>query len=134
MEAKLLKNYWFWVVFVLSASLFLMFFRFDLPDDRVSQSRLSIIFNNNDIRKFQGQVVPNMTIADAIYSASAHSDFEFRYHINQEGDLEVMNIGSYVSSKTLSRWRFYLNGRSIDEADINKSFIKRGDLIEAIYN
>lgn len=128
-----LKNYWLWVVLIVVGGVFFLFFKVDLPADRLNQSYLVLDFGDNMSRKFQGSVAPDMTILEALYSASVNGRFDFRYFIDKNGTLEVAKIGNAVKLNDKPSWHFYLNGQSVDTTDINKTKIKTGDLIEAKY-
>ncbi len=135
----ILKNYWWWVVLLVISGTLVFFFKFDLPASQTGQSSLVLDFGGNTSRKFQGQVVPNMTILEALNSASVSGNFDFRYSIDKNGVLQIAKIDDAINLVGLpaqaggSTWHFYLNGQSINTGEINNIKIKEGDSIEAKY-
>lgn len=140
MGNKNLKNYWFWVLVVVLAGGFFLFFKVDLPvspvggpADQFGQSYLVLDFGNNISRKFQGSVAADMTLLEAIYSASIGGDFDFRYIADDGGLVAVSKIDEAVNLTGGPNWHFYLNGALVDQAVLGKVKIKAGDRIEARY-
>lgn len=131
MDDKLLKNYWFWVAAIVVGAVFIFYFRFDLPS-AATQAGMTIYFENGETRKFAGPVESDMTILEALYSASVNNGFDFRYSIDKNGVLQIAKIGSAINFGNRS-WHFYLNGRQVDTGNINNIKIKVGDSIEVKY-
>lgn len=141
MDYKLLKNHWSWVAIFVISGIVVFFFKFDLPASPASrpvsqanQAYLVLDFGENTKKKFQGLVAPNMTIFEALYSASVNGDFNFRYSINKNGVLEIAKIGDTINNLAGGpSWHFFLNGQPVDAGEINNIKIKEGDSIEAKY-
>jgi hypothetical protein len=128
MEKSLAKNYWFWVIVILIAGIF--FFYLPVPGSN-KPARLTIKFDGSRVRTFEGPVVENMTILQALLSASYGGNFDVRYSMNEDGSINIISISGLTNG--LGRWDFYLNGKPVGRGEINKVKIKKGDLIEARY-
>lgn len=139
-DNKILKNYWLCVALLVISGVLVFFLKFNLPASpagwqisQKDQSSLVLDFGKNTSRKFQGQVVPNMTVLEALYSASASGHFDFRYSIDKNGVLQIAKIGDATNLAGGSNWHFYLNGQPVNTGEINNIKIKVGDLIKAKY-
>jgi len=127
MDNNLFKNYWFWVVVILVVGI--LFFYLPMPGfDKPAQ--LTIKFNDGNVRTFEGPVEGDMTILQALLSASRGGDFDVKYSLNGN-NVNLASIGNVVNGP--KEWHFYLNGQEVRTADIGTTQIKRGDLIEARY-
>lgn len=126
------KNYWFWVVAVLIVGVSFFYITFNLPFSSSGDSaRLTIKFDANNARTFEGPVVKDMTALQALLSASRGGGFDVRYSLGKDGSVNLASIGkSFNGAKS---WHFYLNGESIKAGELDKVIIKKGDLIEARY-
>lgn len=129
------KNYWLWAgVFVICAS-FLFYFKFDLPRQRLldqSKASLVIYFGDGHLRKFEGQVISNMTVLEAVNSASVGGGFDFRYALDEQGDVGLASIDKIINTGNNS-WHFYLNSNPVPISDINKVLVQPNDLLEVKY-
>ncbi len=126
------KNYWFWVVAVLVVGISFFYITFDLPASNGGDSaRLVIKFDANGARTFEGPVVKDMTVLQALLSASRGGGFDIRYSLDKDGGVNLASIGnSFNGAKS---WHFYLNGELINAGELDKVIIEKGDLIEARY-
>ena len=136
------RNYWFWVVLVLVIGIFFFYITFNLPaspklqrGEPVSNSgdsaRLVVKFGENDTRTFEGLVVKDMTVLQALLSASRGGGFDVRYYLDKDGSVNLASIGS--SFNGAKSWHFYLNSELITAGELDKVRINKGDLIEARY-
>jgi len=128
MGKSLAKNYWFWVVVVLIIGAFFLYVPvpgFDKP------ARLTIKFDDGKVRAFEGPVVENMTVLQALLSASYGGNFDVRYSLNEDGSINLSSINGMTNGP--KRWNFYLNGKLIGSGEISKVKIRKGDSIEARY-
>lgn len=126
------RNYWFWVVVILVVGVSFFYITFNLPASNGGDSaRLTIKFDANDTRAFEGPVIKDMTILQALNSASRGGDLDIRYSLGKDGSVNLASIGgSFNGAKS---WHFYLNGELIKTGELDKVRIKKGDLIEARY-
>ncbi len=126
------KNYWFWVVAILVIGVSFFYFTFNLPvSNGGGSARLVIKFSANDAKTFEGPVVKNMTVLQALLSASRGGGFDVRYSLGKDGSVNLASIGnSFNGAKS---WHFYLNGELIKAEELDKIIIKKGDLIEVRY-
>ena len=126
------KNYWFWVVAILVVSISFFYVTFNLPVSGLGDSaRLTIRFNKNNARAFEGPADKNATVLQALFSASRGGNFDFRYSLDKNGFVNLASIDGAVNGS--KNWHFYLNGALIKTGEIDKIKIKNGDLIEARY-
>lgn len=122
------KNYWFWVVAVLIIGAFFLYVPIPGSD---KPARLTIKFDDGKVRAFEGPVIENMTVLQALLSASYGGDFDVRYSFNKDGSINLSSINGVANGPKM--WNFYLNGEPIRSGDINKVKIKKGDSIEVKY-
>ena len=126
------KNYWFWVVLVLVVGISFFYVTFNLPTSSPGNSaKLTIKFDGNKARTFEGPVEKNMTVLQALLSASRAGSFDFRYFLDKSGSVNLASINGAVNGP--KSWHFYLNNELMDIRDISKIMIKSGDFIEARY-
>ena len=125
---RFIKNLWIWILAVLILGTVFFYLEFNLPEAS-REAQLVISLENGESRKFKGYVMADMSILEALHSSSLGGDFELRYSIQKEGGVALAKIDGAVNLGNKS-WNFYLNGRSVNVADIDKVKIKAGDLIE----
>ena len=128
MNYSVSKNYWFWVIVILIIGI--SFFYLPVPGSD-KPARLTIKFDPNDTRTFEGSVVKDMTVLQALLSASRGGGFDVRYSLGKDGSVNLASIDkSFNGAKS---WHLYLNGELIKAGELDKVIIKKGDLIEARY-
>jgi len=92
-------------------------------------ARIEIDYETNR-RVFEGDVLSDMSMLDALLAASRGGSFEVRYALL--GDLiDIMEIDSMIEDGLDGNWHFYLNGKEIRSAEIHKIKIRSGDEIFA---
>ena len=131
MENKFLKKYGVFVgtIAILVVSLF--YLKINLPVSG-SQAQLTINFDGVKSRIFEGPVIDDMTVLQALYASSLDGKFDVRYALQDGGAVALARIDGMINVSNKS-WHFYLNKKLINTADINKIKIKAGDFIEAKY-
>ncbi len=135
-----LKNYWFWVLFIVVIGIVFFSLRVDLPADTEQngsenqQARLVIYFDDST-RAFEGELNGDMTVLEVLYAAAVGGDFDVRYRVMEDGDIALDSIHNFINNNNASEkdWRFYVNGDLINTADIGKTIVEKGDLIEIKY-
>ena len=128
MDNTIAKNYWFWVVMILIIGAFFLYVPVPGSD---KPARLTIKFDDGRARAFEGPVIENMTVLQALLSASYGGSFDVKYSLNEDGSINLSSINGTANGP--KKWNFYLNGEPIGSGEINKVKIKKGDSIEARY-
>ncbi len=90
---------------------------------------LVIDFDGSLRRTFQGQVVDQMTVLEALHTSAEAGDIKFTYYIDN-GDVVINSINGEINHMKNAQWFFYINGQPVKTGDINKIFVKVGDVIE----
>ncbi|MDO8443463.1 MAG: hypothetical protein Q7S78_00510 [Candidatus Azambacteria bacterium] len=75
----------------------------------VSKAELTIDFGDGNKRAFEGGIVANETLVDALNQASRVGNFS--YKIDDKNNLSAINNFTSGKDKT---WRWYLNDKKID--------------------
>ncbi len=126
------RNYWFWVVLILVVGISFFYITFNLPASNSGDSaQLTIKFGDGQTRAFEGAVEKDMTVLQALNSASRGGSFDLRYFLDKSGDVNLASIDGAMNGP--KNWHFYLNGELIKTEGLDKVKINKGDLIEARY-
>lgn len=81
-------------------------------------------------RAFEGEVLSDMSILEALLAASRGGGFEVRYALL--GDkTDIMKIEDFTEDGLDGQWHFYINQKEILVNEIHKIKIKPGDKISA---
>lgn len=131
-DCSIAKNYWFWVFLILVIGVFFFYATLNLPVSSSEDSaRLTIKFDGDKMRIFEGPVRKDMTVLQALISASYGGSFDFRYSLDKNGNVNLTSIdGAFNGPKN---WHFFLNSKPVDTRELGKIMIKSEDLIEARY-
>ena len=105
-----------------------MFIMVDLTA-RSDTATLTLAFEKNK-RTFEGPVVEGMTILDAITASAEAGHVKFRYFIDANGKLNIMEVDGYLATVNAGSPVFYSNSRKVDASDIYRVPVKKGDAIE----
>lgn len=81
-------------------------------------------------RAFEGDVLPDMSILDALLAASRGGSFEVRYALLSD-KADIMKIDDFTEDGLDGQWHFYLNQKEIRADEIHKVKVKPGDKILA---
>jgi len=133
---KVFKNRNFWLIMAVLLYGFYSGFFLDLfgyPAGReISSGMARIEIDFGDARRvFEGDVLPDMSILDALLAAAQAGGFEIRYAILDD-HTDIIKINDYSEDGLNARnWRFELNGEKIGAAEIHKVKIRSGDKISA---
>lgn len=131
-DCSIAKNYWFWVFMILVIGAFFFYVAFDSPTFHYGGSaRLTMKFGQAKIRAFEGPVDEGMTILRALISSSYGGNFNFRYSLDKDGNVNLASIDGAINGP--KSWHFFLNNEPIDVKELSKIRIKSKDLIEARY-
>lgn len=69
-------------------------------------------------RVFTGEVVPSMTVLDAINAAAVAGNIKFFFAI-ENNKTRIMNFGGLTSANILNKYSIFLNDQRLDPASIN---------------
>lgn len=94
-----------------------------------STATLLLHYNDGRTREFRGKVVEDMTILDALWAASRGGGFEIQYGADRNG-LKLLSLNGQNHGDTGKSWLIYLNGQLVEETQIDRITIKKGDLVE----
>ncbi|MDO8495186.1 MAG: hypothetical protein Q7S32_01500 [bacterium] len=121
---------WWPVLILIAAAVALLFF---IPLEKVSsqEGQLILDFGNGQKRVFQGPVDENTSVLLALYSSSEQGGFTVRYFLDDAGNSRVQSIGEAVNEEYGRMWHFFLNDEVIAETELNRTMLKRGDVVEA---
>lgn len=106
---------------------------FNLSDTENTGLATLIINTKTERRIFEGEVVKDMTILDALNMATAVGKIELNYAIDDSGKVSVLEINGHTNNDSDKYFVFYLNSKKIDTKDLNKKTIRGGDKIEIQY-
>jgi len=97
-----------------------------------NKATLLISTGENKQRIFEGEVNDNMTILQAVYSASVGGKFDFRYFMDKPDKTKLYSIDGNINGAG-KQWFFFLNGKPVSADLLNQTRIKGGDIVEAKY-
>lgn len=95
----------------------------------VNTARIEIDYGE-ERRAFEGEILSDMSILDALLAASRGGSFEVRYAL-LGGKTDIMKIDNFTEDGLDGQWRFYFNQKEIPTDEIHKVKIKPGDKILA---
>ena len=93
---------------------------------------LTVNFNSPN-RYFEGEVVENMTVLDALNMAMAAGKIKLNYALDDKNQTLVMEINDHLNKVGDRNFAFYLNDKKIDSKDLNKTRIEAGDKVVIKY-
>ena len=93
---------------------------------------LAINFDNLK-RSFEGEVVEDMTVLDALNMAMAVGKIKLNYALDQKNQTWVMEINDHLNKVGNKHFAFFLNDKRIDSENLNKTRIKHGDSVVIKY-
>lgn len=102
---------------------------FNYGDNSLESARIEVDYGSKK-RAFEGGVIPDMSILDALLAAGRAGDFEIRYALLNDRT-DVMKIEDFTEDGLDGQWHFYLNKKEIPADQIHKIKIKSGDKILA---
>ena len=93
---------------------------------------LAINFDNLK-RSFEGEVVADMTILDALNMAMTAGKIKLNYALGENNQTRVMEINDHLNKVGNKHFAFFLNDKRIDSENLNKTKIKPGDSVVIKY-
>lgn len=81
-------------------------------------------------RMFQGEVVPGMTLLDALNASALAGQIPLQFFIDQNNRTRIVTIGSYPEASANSNMQFFVNDRRIPLETIHTVPINARDRID----
>ena len=93
---------------------------------------MATLFINFETEKrfFEGEVVKDMTILDALSMAVSVGKIKLKYAIDISGNVNIMEIDDHTNGTSDKYFVFYLNSKIVATKDLNKELVNNGDRIE----
>jgi len=111
---------------------FIYFFKpsFDLSNN--NSSDLATLFINFETEKrfFEGEVVKDMTILNALSAAVSVGKIKLNYTLDASGNVNIMEIDGHTNGVDNKYFVFYLNSKKVTTKNLNRELVHRGDQIE----
>ena len=104
----------------------------DAGNDGNGLATLAVNFDNLK-RSFEGEVVEDMTILDALNMAMAVGQIKLNYVLDDRNQTWVMEINDHLNRVGDKHFAFFLHDKQIDSKDLNKVHLKAGDSIVIRY-
>ena len=79
---------------------------------------------------FQGEVIADMTILDALVASSEAGQIAFKYNMDEGNGVNIISLDGYSKALSGKQMVFYVNKKRVDERDIYTVKIKSGDTIK----
>ncbi|MBI2064231.1 MAG: hypothetical protein HYT66_00770 [Candidatus Yanofskybacteria bacterium] len=93
---------------------------------------LAVNFDNLK-RTFEGEVVEDMTVLDALNMAMAVGKIKLTYALDDKNQVRVMEINGHLNRVADKHFTFFLNDKQVDSKDLNNVNLKAGDRIVIKY-
>lgn len=120
------RNFWL-VVLVLALGLATGFFKDLINPPKIAQ--VEIDFGDRK-RMFQGEVLPDTSLLDALIYSSGAGNLEIQYVILDDKTDIVKIDGLIENGLNQQNWSFYLNGQRVQTGEIHKIKLNPGDKVE----
>lgn len=120
------------LLIVLAGVIYLFKLSFDLPDDNIAGIATLVINFETEKRFFEGEVVKNMTILDALNVASSVGKIKLNYAIDESGNVNVREIDGHTNGVSNKYFVFYLNSKKVAARDLNKKTVRNEDKVEIL--
>ena len=93
---------------------------------------LAVNFDNLK-RSFEGEVLADTTVLDALNMAMAAGKIKLNYVLDDKNQTWVMEINDHLNRVGDKHFAFFINDKQIDSKDLNKVHLKAGDSIVIRY-
>lgn len=103
---------------------------FNLLSGNATNLATLIINFETEKRFFEGEVVKDMTVLDALSTAVSVGKIKFNYAIDKSGNVNILEIDGHINKVGNKYFVFYLNSKKIATKDLNKEVIHGRDRIE----
>lgn len=91
-------------------------------------ARLEIETSDGE-RAFEGEVVDDMTLLEALQVSALAGNISFKYLMEQDDKTKIMSLDGYSADNKEEKLAIYLNEKKVENDYIHKIIIKPGDLI-----
>ncbi len=120
------------IIFLIALIGIIVFFKlsFDFSSNSTPVLATLVINFETEKRFFEGEVVKNMTILDALNAAVSVGKIKFNYAIDKAGNVDIMEIDGHINGSGNKYFTFHLNSKKIATKDLNKKLVNNGDKIE----
>ncbi|MDO8658699.1 MAG: hypothetical protein Q7K55_08210 [Candidatus Levybacteria bacterium] len=102
----------------------------NLSDNNTSNLATLVINFETEKRFFEGEVIKDMTILDALNAAISVGKIRLNYIVDADGDVNVMEIDGHTNGINGKYFVFYLNSTKVAPKDLNREVIHNSDSIE----
>lgn len=134
---KLLTNFskkpiLFQVALLILLLIIVYLFKPSLNLSQKNSSDLALLTINleTEKRSFEGEVIDDMTMLDALNAAVSVGKIKLNYAIDELGNVNIMEIDGHTNGVNNKYFVFYLNSKKISPETLNKEKISHGDSIE----
>ena len=103
---------------------------FDLSDSNTPNLATLVINFETEKRFFEGEVVKEMTMLDALSAAVSVGKIKLNYAIDESGNVNIKEIDGHTNGVNDKYFVFYLNSIKVATKDLNKEEVHGGDRIE----
>lgn len=121
------------LLMILFGVVYFMKLSFNLSDTENTGLATLIINTATEKRIFEGEVVKDMTVLDALNVATSVGKIKLNYAIDDYGKVVVLEIDGHTNGFGNKYFVFYLNSKKINTVDLNKKTVHSGDEIEIQY-
>lgn len=126
------KNIFYQVLLLIVSVGIISFFKLSsrVPDSNTSNMATLVINFETEKRFFEGDVIKDMTILDALNAAISVGKIKLNYVIDESGDVNIMEIDGHTNGINGKYFVFYLNSTKVATKDLNREVVHNGDKIE----
>lgn len=97
--------------------------------DNGSNKEAVLLIDFDDIKRmFKGEIIDKMTVLDALNASVATGNIKLRYIVDNKNNTSVTEINNHTANEN-KKFAFYINGKNINTADLNKIFVYPRDEI-----
>ena len=100
----------------------------DAGGDGNNLATLAVNFDNLK-KSFEGEVIEDMTMLDALNMAMAVGKIKLNYVLDDKNQTWILEINDHLNGVDGKHFSFFLNDNKVDSKDLNKANLKAGDSI-----
>lgn len=126
------KNIFYQILLLIVLIGIISFFKLSSNPSENNTSGLATLVINFETEKrfFEGEVVKDMTILDALNAAISVGKIKLNYAIDESGDVNIMEIDGHTNGINGKYFVFYLNATKVNTKDLNREVVHNQDSIE----
>ena len=102
----------------------------NLPDSNTVGLATLAINLETEKRLFEGEVVKDMTMLDALNAAVSVGNIKLNYTVDKSGNVDIIKIDGHTNGISDKYFVFYLNSKEVSSEKLNKTTVRNGDRIE----